>query len=132
MVVWSIANQKGGVGKTTTTIALAGLLSEQNQRVLVVDTDPHGSLTTYLNFDADYVPASLFDLFQLPEIDRDGVRKLILSTTFNNIDIIPAHMSLATLDRSMGNRSGMGLVLKKPYTVLRLIMTTYLLIARPF
>ena len=59
MVVWSIANQKGGVGKTTTTIALAGLLSEQNQRVLVVDTDPHGSLTTYLNFDADYVPVCL-------------------------------------------------------------------------
>jgi chemotaxis response regulator CheB/cellulose biosynthesis protein BcsQ len=107
------SGERIGVGKTTTTIALAGLLSEQNQRVLVVDTDPHGSLTTYLNFDADYVPASLFDLFQLPEIDRDGVRKLILSTTFNNIDIIPAHMSLATLDRSMGNRSGMGLVLKK-------------------
>ena len=113
MIVWSIANQKGGVGKTTTTVALAGLLSERNKRVLLVDTDPHASLTTYLNFDADHVPASLFDLFQLPEISRAAVQPLILSTAFKGIDIIPAHMSLATLDRVMGNRGGMGLVLKR-------------------
>ncbi|WP_305811212.1 ParA family protein [Photobacterium leiognathi] len=113
MIVWSIANQKGGVGKTTTTITLAGLLSEQNKRVLLVDTDPHASLTTYLNFDSEQVPASLFDLFQLPEVNKSSVKPLILNTAFSNIDIIPAHMSLATLDRVMGNRSGMGLVLKK-------------------
>ncbi|KHT61546.1 cobalamin biosynthesis protein CobQ [Photobacterium gaetbulicola] len=113
MIVWSIANQKGGVGKTTTTVSLAGLLSERNKRVLLVDTDPHASLTTYLNFDADGVSASLFDLFQLTEINRDTVRPVILRTQFTNIDIIPAHMSLATLDRVMGNRGGMGLILKK-------------------
>ena len=99
MIVWSIANQKGGVGKTTTTVTLAGLLSERNKRVLLVDTDPHSSLTTYLNFDADALPASLFDLFQLGEISRDTVRPLVLNTQFKNIDIIPAHMSLAMLDR---------------------------------
>ncbi|UXI00564.1 ParA family protein [Photobacterium sp. TY1-4] len=113
MIVWSIANQKGGVGKTTTTVTLAGLLSERNQRVLLVDTDPHSSLTTYLNFDADRVASSLFDLFQLREISRDMVKPMILPTQFKNIDIIPAHMSLATLDRVMGNRGGMGLILKK-------------------
>ncbi|UKA28489.1 ParA family protein [Photobacterium damselae] len=113
MIVWSIANQKGGVGKTTTTVTLAGLLSERKQRVLLVDIDPHASLTTYLNFDPDAVTASLFDLFQLPEITRDRVKPLILHTDYPNIDIIPAHMSLATLDRVLGNRSGMGLVVKK-------------------
>jgi len=113
LIVWSIANQKGGVGKTTTTVTLAGLLSERNKRVLLVDTDPHSSLTTYLNFDADEVPASLFDLFQLNDISRDSVRPIVMGTQFKNIDIIPAHMSLATLDRVMGNRGGMGLVLKK-------------------
>jgi len=113
LIIWSIANQKGGVGKTTTTVALAGLLSERNKRVLLVDTDPHASLTTYLNFDADHVPASLFDLFQLPAISRAAVQPLILGTAFKGIDIIPAHMSLATLDRVMGNRGGMGLVLKR-------------------
>ncbi|MDO6581648.1 ParA family protein [Photobacterium sp. 2_MG-2023] len=113
MVVWSIANQKGGVGKTTTTVSLAGLLSERNKRVLLVDTDPHSSLTTYLNFDSDRLESSLFDLFQLSTIDRVTVKPLVLETRFKNIHLIPAHMSLATLDRVMGTRSGMGLILKK-------------------
>lgn len=113
MIVWSVANQKGGVGKTTTTVTLAGLLSKKGYRVLLVDTDPHASLTTYLGYDSDEVEKSLFDLFQLSEINGDTVSPLILSSEVENIDIIPAHMSLATLDRVMGNRNGMGLILKK-------------------
>ena len=113
MIVWSIANQKGGVGKTTTTITLAGLLSKQGKRVLLVDTDPHASLTTYLGYDPDGVEASLFDLFQLKEFSEDTVLPLIMKSDVECIDIVPAHMSLATLDRVMGNRSGMGLILKR-------------------
>lgn len=113
MIVWSVANQKGGVGKTTTTVTLAGLLSKKGQRVLLVDTDPHASLTTYLGYDPDGIEKSLFDLFQLPEINRESVSSLIIKSEVDNIDIVPAHMSLATLDRVMGNRSGMGLILKR-------------------
>ncbi|MBW3696390.1 ParA family protein [Vibrio sp. T187] len=113
MIVWSVANQKGGVGKTTTTVTLAGLLSQKGHRVLLVDTDPHASLTTYLGFDSDSVEASLFDLFQLKEYSPQSVKPLLLKTGVEGIDIIPAHMSLATLDRVMGNRSGMGLILKR-------------------
>jgi len=113
MVVWSIANQKGGVGKTTTTITLAGLLCQQGKRVLLVDTDPHASLTTYLGFDSDSMENNLFNLFQLETLNQDSVRSVIVKTEIEGIDIIPAHMSLATLDRVMGNRSGMGLILKK-------------------
>lgn len=113
MIVWSVANQKGGVGKTTTTVTLAGLLSQKGHRVLMVDTDPHGSLTTYLGYDADNVASSLFDLFQLKTFTHETVKPLILKTELDGMDIIPAHMSLATLDRVMGNRSGMGLILKR-------------------
>ncbi|MGO1295826.1 MAG: ParA family protein [Vibrio sp.] len=119
MIVWSVANQKGGVGKTTTTITLAGLLSKQGKRVLLVDTDPHASLTTYLGYDADSVASSLFDLFQLKELTAQSINPLILETDVEGIDIIPAHMSLATLDRVMGNRSGMGLILKRALATLR-------------
>ncbi|GAL23114.1 chromosome (plasmid) partitioning protein ParA [Vibrio maritimus] len=109
MIVWSVANQKGGVGKTTTTVTLAGLLSQKGHRVLLIDTDPHASLTTYLGMDSDQLSHSLFDLFQLKEFSDSRVKPLIHSTHIDNIDIMPAHMSLATLDRVMGNRSGMGL-----------------------
>ncbi|CAM2746551.1 ParA family protein [Vibrio mytili] len=113
MIVWSVANQKGGVGKTTSTVTLAGLLSQQGHRVLLVDTDPHASLTTYLGYDPDGVTSSLFDLFQLKAFSREVVKPLILETDIERIDMIPAHMSLATLDRVMGNRNGMGLILKR-------------------
>ncbi|MFV8457295.1 ParA family protein [Vibrio owensii] len=113
MIVWSVANQKGGVGKTTSTVTLAGLLSQKGHRVLMVDTDPHASLTTYLGYDPDAVTTSLFDLFQLKTFSRETVKPLILETELEGMDIIPAHMSLATLDRVMGNRSGMGLILKR-------------------
>lgn len=113
MIVWSIANQKGGVGKTTTTITLAGLLNQRGKRVLMVDTDPHGSLTTYLGYDSDDLPCSLFELFQLPTINKTTVAPFVLKSDIPGLDIIPAHMSLATLDRVMGNRNGMGLVLKR-------------------
>ncbi|EGR2298695.1 ParA family protein [Vibrio parahaemolyticus] len=113
MIVWSVANQKGGVGKTTSTVTLAGLLSQKGHRVLMVDTDPHASLTTYLGYDSDTVSSSLFDLFQLKTFTCDTVKPLILETELEGMDIIPAHMSLATLDRVMGNRSGMGLILKR-------------------
>ncbi|HGS5387455.1 TPA: ParA family protein [Vibrio parahaemolyticus] len=117
MIVWSVANQKGGVGKTTSTVTLAGLLSQKGHRVLMVDTDPHASLTTYLGYDSDTVSSSLFDLFQLKTFTRDTVKPLILETELEGMDIIPAHMSLATLDRVMGNRSGMGLILKRALQV---------------
>ena len=53
MVIWTVANQKGGVGKTTTTVTLGGLLAQRGYKVLLVDTDPHASLTYYFGIDAE-------------------------------------------------------------------------------
>lgn len=63
MKIWAIANQKGGVGKTTTAVSLAGVLHNRHARVLLVDLDPHGSLTSYFGADPDNIEHSGYDLF---------------------------------------------------------------------
>ncbi|ART79711.1 ParA family protein [Oceanisphaera avium] len=113
MIVWTIANQKGGVGKTTSVVALAGLLAQRNKRVLLIDTDPHGSLTSYFNYEMDSLPYSLFDLFQAPKPTRELFSKIALVTRFDGLTLLPASISLATLERTSSTREGMGLVLKR-------------------
>ncbi|MDZ7901016.1 MAG: AAA family ATPase [Rheinheimera sp.] len=63
MVVWTIANQKGGVGKTTSTVTLGALLAQRGERVLLIDTDPHASLTYYFGIDAEELENSVYDIF---------------------------------------------------------------------
>jgi len=120
--VWTIANQKGGVGKTTTVTSLAGILVDRGFRVLLIDTDPHASLTSYLQYDSDQLPVSLYDLFQDPATTKAELEKLILPTAIDNLSLIPASMSLATLDRVLGNQQGMGLFL---YKQLKLVEDDY-------
>jgi chromosome partitioning protein len=110
--VWTVANQKGGVGKTTTTIALAGLLAERGNRVLLVDTDPHASLTYYFGVESEDLDLSVYDLFTQVS-SKEQILQSLCPTQYENIDILPATMGLATLDRSLGAKGGMGLVLKK-------------------
>jgi len=110
--VWTVANQKGGVGKTTTTIALAGLLAECSKRVLIVDTDPHASLSYYFGIESEDLELSVYDLF-IQESSTEQILQSLCPTPYSYIDILPAIMGLATLDRSLGAQGGMGLVLKK-------------------
>lgn len=110
MKVWAIANQKGGVGKTTTAVSLAGILTQRGHRVLLMDIDPHGSLSAYFRYNPDELESSIYTLFQNQAIQPN---KLIRPTRYENLHIIPATMGLATLDRQLGAQSGMGLVLHK-------------------
>ncbi|MFQ6370343.1 ParA family protein [Shewanella sp. YIC-542] len=113
MRVWTIANQKGGVGKTTTVASLAGVLTQHGQRVLVIDTDPHASLGYYLGIDSEEVPASLYNVFVAHDhLTKPLVQKHIVPTAVDGLHLLPATMALATLDRALGHHEGMGLVLR--------------------
>ncbi len=114
MKVWTIANQKGGVGKTTTAVALGGLLASWGFRTLLLDVDPHGSLTSYFRYDPDAIEESVYSLFQgVMEKRPVDPLKLLHRTGTEGLDLLPASVALATLDRQAGRQEGMGLVLSR-------------------
>lgn len=120
MKVLTIANQKGGVGKTTSTVTLAGLMSQQGYKVLLIDMDPHGSMTSYFGFNPDTIEESVYSLFQKKMTDkRTPLASILCRTGIDNIDLIPASGSLVSLDRQAGMTKGMGLIIKdaiQPYS----------------
>ncbi|MGE0386517.1 MAG: ParA family protein [Gammaproteobacteria bacterium] len=112
MKIWVSANQKGGVGKTTTAVSLAGCLLRQQSRVLLVDLDPHGSLSAYFGFDPDVVEGGVHGLFERAA-GRSHVplASLIHRTRLPNLTIAPASTALAVVERQFGAREGIGRVL---------------------
>lgn len=119
MRIWAVANQKGGVGKTTTTLALAGLLADAGKRVLVVDLDPHGSMTSYFGYDPDTMEHSCYDLFQHGgSIPRGLPEQLLRDSSHENIKILPSSTALAVLERQSPGQDGLGLVISRTLTQL--------------
>lgn len=119
MRIWAVANQKGGVGKTTSVVALGGLLAERGKRVLVVDLDPHGSLTSWFGYDPDTLAHSVFDLFQHQGKVSEGLpAQLITETSCPGLFLLPASTALATLERRMVGVEGMGLIVSRALTQL--------------
>ncbi|MBI2831365.1 MAG: ParA family protein [Chloroflexi bacterium] len=114
MSVICVANQKGGVGKTTTAAALAEGLSEHRKRVLLVDWDPQGSLTISMGFDPEELKQSAYDV--LASIIRNNgnpsVKDAILSTTIPNVDLLPANVELSQAELDLVDARGREMVLK--------------------
>jgi chromosome partitioning protein len=107
-----VANKKGGVGKTTTSVALAVIAAEQGKRVLLIDLDPQGSLTCYFGGDPDHVPISVFTLFQDKSVVcLESIMQLLSPTGFDNVTLLPASTALATLERLAVGKGGLGLVI---------------------
>jgi len=87
----AIANQKGGVGKTTTAVNLSSCLAYRGKRVLLIDNDPQGNTTSGLGVDKDSIRKSTYDII----INSESIKEVMISTVMDNLMLCPSNVNLA-------------------------------------
>ncbi len=103
----AVANQKGGVAKTTTVVSLGGALAEQGRKALLVDLDPQSCLTFSLGLDPDLVELSVHDVL----LGRVGAA-MAVQPTEDGVDLLPATIDLAGTEAALMSRPGREYVLR--------------------
>lgn len=105
----AIANQKGGVGKTTTAVNLSASLAVKGKKVLVIDMDPQGNATSGFGINKNEVEKTIYELL----LGDCSAKESILVTKHKNVEIIPANVNLAAVEIELGEENDKHFILKK-------------------
>ncbi|MHC1751481.1 ParA family protein [Humidesulfovibrio sp.] len=111
--VIAIANQKGGVGKTTTALNLGAALALLKKRVLVIDLDPHANASVHLSFFPETLEATAYDLFQAENADAALFARILKTGLSGGFDFVPGHIRLSELEVDLKDRKNKGLILSE-------------------